>query len=523
MPTRARPLTKPFAVAAAALLLAAAPVVAQPSFGKPRPKPAPSTPEVAPSAPAAEDALLHSTANPAAPGWKEWQDTDPQRLAPSSDAAPGTPFAWKTREGLRFTWTLPQNYKKGEAYDLVILCHPNRADFRWGTLNHPAPATAKDRAFRPGDIVVSIDGTTAADRNPDLRTFETTTNSIIQFRDLVLEISRTFPVNRIYLYGMGGGGTFVQCFASNFPALADGVVAHGCGASAECIKKGNTPLVLIHGAKDLMVPLYISFEARSAYLEADHKNVRLRILQSFNDFPNPVRASEGLDWVKAMRTDDPQQALDSIRAMLTPKRADEYEYRTVVWFGAARQALSRLIGEGEQPIKSVSAEIAAAAQSLIEKIEAEGEKHIAVLRPQINPAGLAETALDGRPWLGHLIALREDFRGVHSVETFVSSIGYDDLLTAHDDVALGFAGSWTPDGDAKFAFEEAADVIQRCWLSQFLPMGIGPRMRFFARKADELKLAPDALEKFEYFQNWEKGWKDGLAAYESLWRKWEAP
>jgi pimeloyl-ACP methyl ester carboxylesterase len=513
----------PVLAAAAALPLCGV-LHAQPTFGKPKPRPRPETETPAnPGAdtPSTETDLLGSTGNPAAPGWNEWRDTDPERLAPSSDATPGKAYAWKSKEGLRYTWTLPKDYKKGEGYDLVVLCHPNRADFRWGTLNHPAPATAGERGFRPTDIVIGIDGTSANERNPDIRTFEPEPASIIQFRDLVLEVSRTFPVDRIYLYGMGGGGEFVQCFAAAFPALTDGIVVHGCSAPPDCVKKGRTPLVLIHGAKDLLIPLNVSFDARRAYTDAEHTNVRLRILQSFNDFPNPVRASECLDWVKAMRTDDADQLLASVRSMLTPKRPDEYEYRTAVWFGAAREALGRLIGEGENPIKDASAEDAATAKALIDKIEAEGEKHIAVLRPMINSAGLSAQALDGKPWLGHLIAMREDFRGVKSVDAFMTSIGYDELLAAHDDAALGFVESWAPDGDAATAFDEAVSVIQRCWLSQFLPIDIGPRMRFFARKADELKFPPDSMEKYEYFQNWEKGWKDGLDAYEVMWRKWE--
>lgn len=515
----------PILAAAAAVSLIGA-SHAQPTFGKPKPAPRPDTD--APSRPSGgnpstEDDILGSTGNPAAPGWNEWRDTDPERLAPSADATPGQAYAWKSREGLRYTWTLPKDFKKGEGYDLVVLCHPDHADFRWGTLNHPAPATAGERGFRPTDIVVGIDGTSANERNPDSRKFAVEPETIIQFRDLVLEISRTFPVNGIYFYGMGGGGEFVQCFAAAFPALADGVVVHGCAAPYDCVKKGRTPLVFVHGAKDLIVPLHVGFEARRAYAEAEHTNVRLRILQSFNDFPNPVRASECLDWVKAMRTENPELVLASVRAMLKPKRPDEYEYRTAVWFGAARVALDRLVGEGDNPIKSVPPEVAAAAAAMIEQIEAEGAKHLIALRPQINGAGLTAQSLDGKPWLGHLIAMREDFRGVKCVDEFMTLIGYDELVTTHNDAALGFVEVWAPDGDNAAAFEEAVDVIQRCWLSQFLPLDVGPRMRYFARKADELKLPADAMEKYEYFQNWDKGWKDGLDAYEMIWRNWEGP
>ena len=65
--------------------------------------------------------------------------------------------------------------------------------------------------------------------------------------------------------------------------------------------------------------------------------------------------------------------------------------------------------------------------------------------------------------------------------------------------------------------------VLRGWMSPYLRQDSGLRMGGIARKADEIKLAPDAMEKFEYFANWEKGWKSGLDEYEEMWRKWEGP
>lgn len=518
-----------FLLGVMACALLAADAAAQPGFGKPRPRPAPAGPapkdpapgeKAEPAEPAGDlDPLLSSTANPAAPSWNEWNEEDPERKAPSADAEPGRTYAWKSRDGLRYSWTLPRGFVRGQGYDLVVLCHPDRADFRWGHLNHPSGPGA--RAFRPGDIVVAVDGTSAHERNPDLRTFPMDPGSIVQFRDLVLEVSRIFPVNHIYLYGMGGGGSFAQCFAARFPALADGVVAHGCGAPADCVKKGQMPVVLLHGAKDLMVPVSVSRDAARAYAEAEHVNVRLRILQSFNDFPNPVRAGECIDWLKAMRTDDAAVALGAARALLTPKPPDEYEYRCAVWFSAAREALGRIVGAGSDPIKDAPEETLAAARALIEKIEAEGQRHVDALRAMIGEGSLAEMPLDGRPWLGYLAAMREDFRGVQSVEAFAAKIGYDELADEQHETAASFREFWAPDGDAKEAFETGVDAVLDSWLSDSLPLDIGTRLRIWARRADELKLAPDAMEKYEYVANWEKGWKSGLDAYEAEWRKWK--
>lgn len=510
-------------ICAAALSLAVAPALGQPGFGKPRPRPAPAADpapqQPAPDEPAQADPLLSSTANPAAPSWREWRDEDPERKAPTADAEPGRAYAWKSRDGLRYTWSLPRDFAKGRGYDLVILCHPDRADFRWGYLNHPAGTGP--RAFRPGEIVIAVDGTSAHERNPDLRTFPTDPDSIVRFRDLVLEVSRVFPTQHIYLYGMGGGGAFAQCFAARFPALADGVVAHGSGVPAECARKGDMPVVLLHGAKDLMQPVNLSRDAARAYAAADHTNVRLRILQSFNDFPNPVRAAECIDYLKAIRTDDAADVLAAARALLTPKPPDEYEYRCAVWFGAAREALGRLVGEGSRPIENVPAEIAAQARALIDRVEAEGTRHVAALRTMMAPGPIAEQPLDGKPWLGYLVAMREDFRGVQSVEAFAAEINYDDLADEHHENAASFREVWTPNGDVPEAFDTGVQGVLDAWLSDSLPLDIGSRLRFWSRRADEHKLPADALEKYEYVANWEKGWKSGLDTYETEWRKWK--
>src|SRR5262245_30402371 len=62
----------------------------------------------------------------------------------SSDEPPpaGTVSSWrstpvesrgeKIREGIRYAWRLPIEYKNDKSYDMVVVCHGMGTDHRWG-------------------------------------------------------------------------------------------------------------------------------------------------------------------------------------------------------------------------------------------------------------------------------------------------------------------------------------------------------------------------------------------------------
>ena len=141
---------------------------------------------------------------------EEWLESDPPRHAPAPDLTPGATYAWRSSEGLRFSYTVPIDFKPDDGADLVIICHPRNSDFRWGMGNHLSLKAAEERgsarlAFRPTNIVVSLDGINADPAHPKQRWFACDVASAVRFRDFVLELTRTFPARRLYLYGMGGG------------------------------------------------------------------------------------------------------------------------------------------------------------------------------------------------------------------------------------------------------------------------------------------------------------------------------
>src|ERR1051326_1024005 len=81
---------------------------------------------------------------------------DPPRLAPAMDAEPGKAWAWTSENHLRYTWVLPKGMKADEHRNLIVICHGTGLDYRWGSANY------KPGMFRPGDIVVSVDGPSKA-------------------------------------------------------------------------------------------------------------------------------------------------------------------------------------------------------------------------------------------------------------------------------------------------------------------------------------------------------------------------
>jgi hypothetical protein len=139
------------------------------------------------------------------------------------------------------------------------------------------------------------------------------------------------------------------------------------------------------------------------------------------------------------------------------------------------------------------------------------------------PEGKAvdDLVLDGQPWLGYLIAARDDFRGVAPMEKFAASLGYDEALAAQKDAAAEFLEEWSSRDDAE-NFAMAGAVLPRCFLLEHLPVDLPAKMKAWKRKqqSGELELDPEALEAYEFVLNWDEGYRKGLDAYQRAWRKW---
>ncbi|MBY0310748.1 MAG: hypothetical protein K2W85_01620 [Phycisphaerales bacterium] len=497
-----------------AVVSLALPAVAQPGFGE-RKKPA--EPKPAPEAPApmpGPDAKPQSVTAP-----PEWTDKDPERKPPSSDAEQGVYFAHKTADGLRYVWSLPKPFEKGKAYDLIVMLHPDGQDFRWGPANHPR---LKDGpVFKPDCIIVSVDGIAADARRPGARYFEPSSENAVRFRDVMLEFSRVFPVRGMYVYGQGEGGKFAAYFACSFPALADGVLAHGSGMVDGSAAKNSVPMVFMHGAKDSNTSLQLSFDAAEQFTSLGHPAAHVRVLRGYNDFTSAVSAADMIDYLRAMRTESPDVILERVRSMLKPKPPDELNYRPIPWFAGATRALKR-ITTPEMLEKPATAEQKAAAQALLDKIDAFGGQLSTRAREMLASADLRQPPLElvGGAWLGYLTALRDDFRGVPSVDALAKEMDFDNATADHMAKAQDLIETWNTSASDTRRFEAAIDALPGCFLYEGLPVDMPGRMRASMRKADELELSTGDRDRYEFVTLYEQGWRDGWRDYQKDVRRW---
>lgn len=486
---------------------------AQPTFGRPK-ESRPRSPGDA--RPPAGDASLSQATEP-------WREHDPPRLAPSSDAKTGEAYAWRSADGLRFAWRLPLNAQPSVAYDAVVFLHPARADFRWGLDNlmgDPGPAGAQHAR-----IVISVDGVASLPGRENVRTWEGSDDQALRFRDFLLQMTRELPVQRVYLAGYGAGGSFAAYFAMRFPAVADGVVVQSAALfEGEPKGKTNVPMIFLHGSADSVTPLAVAFDARASCEEAGTRTARVRVMPEYNDFASPVRIGECVDYLVGIRSNDAGEVLEAARAMLTPKPADETDYQGPVWFAGAREVLLRLTGEQEgvdEPLEDVPGATRAEAEALLKRLDAHAEAHLKILRPAVGQDA-ALLGPDGGDWLGHLLAVREDFRGFPGVESWIAQIGFDAVQAEHRRIAREFTEAWAPTavGAEAERMDLAAEAIPGAMLSWTLPLDAASRCRVWGRRATELKLSEESLKSLEAIENVERGLRSGIDAYQRLWQEW---
>lgn len=435
--------------------------------------------------------------------------------APHAKAKSGTWYAATSKGGLHFAWKLPSERSPDTPANLTVILHGTGLDWRWGPANHDA------ETFRAADVVVSVDGTSPGAN--DSRLFLDGKKDVEAFAAFLEEMRAAFATRDTYLYGHSQGGFFVVLFAGEHPEAVAGVVAHASGAWAQSKMAPPVRKVAIafqHGTADPVVPYGQSVGSRDAYVAAGFGRVHLRRLHQYNHWPNAVRTEESLDWCEGMTTDDPARALACARAILEPKKPDSVQWTTVVGFGAARDVLRRLEGTGPAPFADVDPKVASAAADVVKKLEAHAAKHVAALEKLV---GAKKDLTRSGAWVGHLVPLREDFRGVEAVEAFVKKIGYDDARKAQDKAARTIFEAFYSSQDGKKSFEAIVGAIDGACLVEGFPADLGKTMDEWKRDAKRLGIGKKPLESFARFEAWRDGWSQGYETYEALWKEWKGP
>lgn len=446
------------------------------------------------------------------------QPEAPPRLKPgSAEAVPLTPYQWTAAagaanesEGLRYTWRLPSTYTRGQSYDLVVVCHPAGADFRWAEANL-APA-----AFRPSSIVVGVNGTSETDDGA--RTFRESRRDVIDFRDFVLEMTRSFPVDRIFLYGHAEGGAFVVFAASQFPGLTEGVVASASGIWDHTIIVGGihaVPIAFVHATSDPAVPYTKSIKARDTFAEAGHELLLLRRLDGCDHVPHAALAGECIDWCAGMSTVRADTALAAAESLLNTDRKTIDGCDTTNLFGGAYRILRRVTLETEHQVEESDDDQRAKARAMLERIDAHAARHVELLRKDLKAPSDLVLGLgdDNGAWLGHLLALREDFRGVPAVERFVEEIGFDQAAANQREAATNLLDAWYGPRPEKSKFEIVVTSLSECYLLDSLPTTIIAEMAKLHARANELQLTQEFIENYGAVETWAAARQHGHKRY----------
>ena len=396
-----------------------------------------------------------------------------------------------------------------------MILHGTGLDYRWGHWNN------KPGVFRPDDVVVSVDGTT-----PDgpARLFLGEKKDVEAFAGFLAEMRATFAVDRVFLYGHSQGGFFVYHFAGERPRDVAGVVAHASGAwnfSRTAKDVHPVAIAFLHGTADPVVPYLQSPGSRDAFAKAGYPLLHLRRLAGYNHWPNAVRATETLDWCQGMTATSPAEALERALSILRVKKADEYQWQTVVGFAGARDVLRRIEGKGPKRFDAVPEPTAKEARRWIERIDEHAAQHVEAVRASL-PKKKKALELDGGPWLGHLVALREDFRGVEAVEALAAELDLDEKLAAHRKAAGPLLDAWYRQKPPKEILEAAAECLPKAWLVEGLPPELPTKLVGWLEGEPGLPAKPAAAFA-TYLERWREGWSEGTKRYDALWKQWKGP
>jgi predicted esterase len=449
-------------------------------------------------------------------GFESAQKNETEARAPSNDAPPLKVFQHVSKNGLRYTWAVPKGYTGKTPRNLTVICHGTGLDYRWGHWNCPVGV------FRPDDIVVSVDGPTTA--NDGTRLFMGEKKDVDAIAAFLKEMRECFAVDRIFLYGHSQGGFFVVYFAGEHPELVAGVVAHASGSwngSKMMAPVKKVAIAFMHGTQDPVVPYGQSPGARDAYAKEGFDLLYLRRIEGYNHWPNELRATECLDWCEGITTSDPATALACAKRMLTVKKTDQYGMDLPVAFSGARAVLRRFEPKSPNAIANAPADIVAEAAKLSKAIEDEGAKHVAALAKKI--AKRADLKLGAEPWLGHLLPLREDFRGVDSVESYLKTLDFDKAREAQAKNAGEIFSAWYDGKDPKKQFVTIQGKIGEAFLVEGYPPELGERMAQWKKDAAKLGLKDKDLKPYADFEAWRDGWTKGLEKYRAIWKDWKGP
>jgi len=426
---------------------------------------------------------------------------------------------------LKYAWVVPEGFEPRKPRDVVVVLHGFGLDHSWGPSALPAAELA------PGAIVVYPDAsreTADGSRFPGLEIAD-----VLLMRDFVLEMTRTFPTAKIVLVGHSQGGFAQMMVANRFPRLFNGVVAYGGGVPTMPMYNLKwVPAAFVHGTEDELVPLRVGVDGRDVLIEKGSNAAVLRRVVGGGHKPDAREGGVGVTWVRALVTEYPDEALAGAGALAAPGEG------LAPAFGMAQEICKRFEADPEDKtiwprgLKEATDEQKKQALALRQSIEAQGLRQVASLRPSLPDAGAlrAATFAPDAPtpnWLGHLLSLREDFKGVESVDAYMAELKYDELLAEHEEagkkiVAALESEEWGGTGAPPVeAFGVVIENLPKAYLVEGLPRGLESNMKDWLARADELRIPQKERDLYPVVSQYLGAVKKGREKYRELNKGWK--
>ena len=435
-----------------------------------------------------------------------------EERAPGDGAKPHTGYVTTSKDGLRYAWAIPKEPGPAGERAMTVLLHGTGLDHRWGFANHELGT------FRPNDVVISVDGTSPGQGGS--RLFLDQKKDLEAFRAFLAEMRTHFAVDRVFLSGHSQGGFFVALYAGAHPETVSGVVAHASGAWAGSKTSGgvrDVPIVFLHGTADPVVPYSNSTGSCDHYRAQGMDLVRLRRMSGYNHWPNAVRTAECITWCAGMVTENPAFALACAEELLRPKGSDGYQYRTPVDHSGAALVLDRFATGHRRAFAKGSKKATRAAKALAKSIDKNTKAHLAIIRKGMKNG----VRIDGGAWLGHVLEMREDFRGVAAFEEFFAALGKEKVHDAHRDAALAAMRVWWNDAPPNVIHETAIEKIPEAFLYPRFSRDYRTRLAAIHAAADEHGIPPKQRARFAVVEAWLRSLEEGEKQYIETWKKLE--
>ncbi len=410
---------------------------------------------------------------------------------------------WTSQDGIAYHYRLPKDYDAEEGANLTVILHGSNLDHRWGFANHPF------KTFRPDDIVVSPDGTTA-NGNGGFNSLGRPADAK-RFHAFLEEIKTLLKVKRTFLYGHSQGSFFAFYYAGEFPDDVDGVVGHASGVWTQTRlgKKGHhQAVVLVHGTQDPVVPYIQSAGGLASFTDAKYPNARLRSLEWWNHWPaennGPVpHTSQQLAWVEGMTTDDLDRLEACWEVLGNVKDTDQHDY-------AGTYLLAKRIAALEDAPAKLKKQAAAATSS----IEALVQAHIDAMDL---PTDLTWEDDDR---FAHFVFFMRAFDGVPACDAYVETFAR--VLKKHQKDAIKSLKKYWPamrSGDKAKAFDMAVKALEDGWLyPECHDRQLLDNLAAWRKDAKSLKLSKKSVKAYDQMvAKWAGSYlKDGWNDYKKL-------